>query len=150
MTLPWNPNNFPLPNPLLTNPFQPSTVGNQLIKVKDLDSAKAYPTSPNSSVALFEENDDVMYIKTTDANNFPTIRKFRFTEEPIEVPNSSQYVTIDEFNKFKEEILNAKQSLWEQATSRSSDDHTPTNSKYTTNGEQYSTNKKFDGNGKKQ
>lgn len=119
MTLPWNPNQFPPINPLMGTQFQPSIAGNQLIKVKDLDSAKAYPTSPNSSVALFEENDDVMYIKTTDANNFPTIRKFRFTEEPLEVPNSTQYVTIDEFNKFKEEILNAKQFVQQSANTNS-------------------------------
>lgn len=119
MTLPWNPNQFPPINPLMGTQFQPSVAGNQLIKVKDLDSAKAYPTSPNSSFALFEENDDVMYIKTTDANNFPTIRKFRFTEEPLEVPNSTQYVTIDEFNKFKEEILNAKQFVQQSANTNS-------------------------------
>lgn len=119
MTLPWNPNQFPPINPLMGTQFQPSIAGNQLIKVKDLDSAKAYPTSPNSSVALFEENDDVMYIKSTDANNFPTIRKFRFTEEPLEVPNSSQYVTLDEFNKFKEEILNAKQFVQQSANTNS-------------------------------
>lgn len=119
MTLPWNPNQFPPINPLMGTQFQPSIAGNQLIKVKDLDSAKAYPTSPNSSVALFEENDDVMYIKSTDANNFPTIRKFRFTEEPLEVPNSTQYVTIDEFNKFKEEILNAKQFVQQSANTNS-------------------------------
>jgi hypothetical protein len=87
---------------------------NQLIRVNGLDSAKAYPMIPNSSVALFEENDDVMYIKTTDASNFPTIRKFRFKEEPLEVQNTSQYVTLDEFRKFKEEMLNAKQFIREQ------------------------------------
>ena len=118
MTLPWNPN---LQQWIPNNQLQVNTsiVGPQLIKVKDLDSAKAYPTSPNSSVALFEENDDVMYIKTTDTNNFPTIRKFRFVEEPLEVPNPTQYVTIDEFNKFKEEILNAKQFVQQPANTNS-------------------------------
>lgn len=83
----------------------------QLIRVNGLDSAKAYPTAPNSTVPLFDANEDIMYIKSTDASNFPTIRIFRFTEEqetPIPV---QQYVTLEEFNEFKEEILNGKQFI---------------------------------------
>lgn len=34
--------------------------GNQLIRVNGMESAKAYPTQPNSMYALFDENDDVM------------------------------------------------------------------------------------------
>ena len=35
----------------------------QLIRVNGLDSAKAYPTNPNSTVPLFDSNDDIFYIK---------------------------------------------------------------------------------------
>lgn len=98
------PGNQPLYHQSPTPQFSP----NQLIKVNGLDSAKAYPTQPNSTVALFDANEDVMYIKSTDASNFPTIRRFIFVEEEVTPPDKTKYVTMDEFLKFKEEVLNAK------------------------------------------
>lgn len=101
----------------------------QLIQVNGIESAKAYPTLPNSTVALFDSNDDILYIKSTDASNFPTIRKFRFKEESLETQaqNNIQYVTIEEFNKFKEEILNGKQFVSESTTSTKSKSKSTTN-----------------------
>lgn len=119
-----------MPIPIYYNPYTIPTTGNsgsftinppsmhqstipggQLLKVNGIESAKAFNTLPNSQIALFDANEDVMYIKTTDANGFATIRKFRFVEESEEPLDASKYVTIEEFNKFKEEILNGKQSV---------------------------------------
>lgn len=100
--------------PPVQNYTVPTTRSSNLIRVNSFDSAKAYPTSPNSDTILFDENEDVMYLKTTDASNFPVIRKFRFYEE-VEAEtvkqDSSKYVTVEEFNKFKEELLNGKQFI---------------------------------------
>ena len=105
-------------NPYLQAPPQSLvTPGQQLPKVNGMESAKAYPTAPNSVVALFDANDDVMYVKSTDASNFPTIRRFRFYEESEQKAEESKYVTIEEFNKFKEEVLNAQQFVWKPTTS---------------------------------
>lgn len=84
-------------------PMTPS----QLIRVNGLESAKAYQAAPNSTVALFDSNDDVMYIKSTDASNFPTIRKFRFVEET----DNTAFITREEFEAFKKEVANVKQSI---------------------------------------
>ncbi len=106
-----NPYNFQsgYQNPYLSQLQRPNE--SQLIQVNGIESARAYPTQPNSTYALFDSNEDVMYIKSTDASNFPTIRRFRFVEENEEPKKQETYVTIEEFNKFKEEILNAKQSV---------------------------------------
>ena len=105
-------------NPYLQTPPQSLvTPGQQLPKVNGMESAKAYPTAPNSVVALFDANDDVMYVKSTDASNFPTIRRFRFYEESEQKAEESKYVTIEEFNKFKEEVLNAQQFVWKPTAS---------------------------------
>lgn len=106
-------------NQFMGNQFQPVTQpttfqpqqSQQLQRVNGLNSAKAYPTTPNSTIALFDSNEDIMYIKTTDASNFPTIRSFRFTEIQSSTPETKQFVTVEEFNQFKEEILNGKQSV---------------------------------------
>lgn len=53
---------------------------NGLISVTGIDGARAYPMPPNSSMALFDAESDLMYVKTTDGAGFPTIRTYRFEE----------------------------------------------------------------------
>lgn len=82
----------------------------QLNRVKNVDDVNAFLMAPNSQGAFFKEDDDIMWIKSTDANNQATVRRFRFYEEEEAVP---QYVTIEDLKKFKaelrEEIINAQQ-----------------------------------------
>nr|DAF24500.1 MAG TPA: hypothetical protein [Caudoviricetes sp.] len=95
-------NNIPVNNSLM------------LTRVTGLEGAKAYQMPANSTVALFDNNEDLMYIKTTDGAGFPTIRTFSFSEVVANnnpVPDNVDYVTRDEFNKLKEELLNGKQSI---------------------------------------
>nr|DAR49662.1 MAG TPA: hypothetical protein [Caudoviricetes sp.] len=99
-------------NPYAMNmtPQTPTT----LTRVTGIDGAKAYQMTPNSTVALFDNNEDIMYIKTTDGAGFPTIRTFAFNEVVANnnsVSENVDYVTRDEFNKLKEELLNGKQSI---------------------------------------
>ena len=147
-----------MPLPYNTNPYTMASLFpavEKLKRVKGVDAAKAFPMGPDSEVALFEEDDDVFYVKMTDANNFPSLRKFRFTEEPLEVPNKEQYVTIDEFNKLKEELENAKQFIRKQTAVSETYDipehagHASWNVSTGSDTEQYSTNQKFDGYSKK-
>ena len=94
--------------------------GPQLTRVNGIDSAKAFPTVANAMYALFDENDDILYIKQTDASNYPTLKRYRFVleeEKPVVAP---RYVTVEEFNKFKEELLNAKQSVRAESGSNKS------------------------------
>lgn len=96
-------------------PYYPPQQVQALVKVTGLDGAKAYQMPPNSAVPLFDANDDVFYVKTTDGAGFPTVRAFRF--EPIDLTPQQQvgdYVTKDEFKSFVAEIkeaLNAKQPV---------------------------------------
>ena len=84
----------------------------QLLRVNGIDGAKAYPTMPNSVVALFDANEDLMYIKSTDAANYPTIDTYKFEKiKPESLDSKTDYVTRKEFLEFKEELLNAKQSI---------------------------------------
>lgn len=114
----FNPNTITARPNLQMPSVSPIGQSQQLISVNGLDSAKQYPMQPNSMVALFDANDDIMYIKQTDASNYPTIRIFKFTEMTMaEASHEPQYVTLDEFNKFKEELLNGQQFIRESAKS---------------------------------
>ena len=78
---------------------------NGLVSVTGIEGAKAYQLPPNSSIALFDKDDDFMYVKTTDSAGYPTIRTFRFQpEEPIEVEPVKDYVPRSEFDAFVAEV----------------------------------------------
>ena len=89
------------------NVYQPTNAYAQqnLTRVTGIEGARAYQMLANSTVALFDNNEDIMYIKTTDGAGFPTIRTFTFKE----VVNSqdkqtNDYVTREEFNTVMKQI----------------------------------------------
>lgn len=93
--------------------FQPEPTQN-LIRVNGINGAKAYQMPANSTVALFDSNNDVMYIKSTDGAGFPSIRTFSFTElkEDISTTENTDYISRQEFEEFKKELMNnGKQSI---------------------------------------
>lgn len=64
----------------------------QLVKVTGMEGARAYQMPPNSVAPLFDANEDILYVKSTDGAGFPTIRRFSFTPMP-DGDASAQYVT---------------------------------------------------------
>jgi hypothetical protein len=72
--------------------------GMQLIRVTGMDGAKAYQMPPNSVVPLFDADNDIMYVKSTDGAGFPTIRAFAFQPVEDKPEPVQQYVTRDEFD----------------------------------------------------
>lgn len=121
MNNPYTLNNpMNTPNPYMNNytAMQNQTVNN-LIRVTGMDGAKAYQMQPNSTVALFDSNEDIMYIKSTDGAGFPTIRTFGFA--PIEQPNNqgNDFISRAEFEQFKQEVLdNGKQLISEPKSTK--------------------------------
>ena len=91
-----------------------------VVPTHGIEGAKSYPLGPNCRAPLFDDADDVFYIKTTDANGFPTVRKYRFEEEVIIDPNNTgngvslqdiRSLIREELGLVKEDILNAQQSV---------------------------------------
>ena len=96
-------------------PYQqaPTQPVNGLISVTGIEGAKAYQLPPNSSMPLFDQNNDYLYVKTTDAAGYPTIKTFRFEpyEQQIEVMPIPDYVPRSEFEALSakvEDILQAR------------------------------------------
>ena len=96
------------------NPYYPGAMQRQdLIRVNGMEGANAYPMpAPGCTVPLFDANQDVMYIKSTDASGLCSLRRFRFCEEAEEKP---EYMTRGEFYKAMEELKNGKQSVRKQS-----------------------------------
>lgn len=55
----------------LMGSYQQRVAPQQLIRVTGMDGAKAYQMGPNSCVPLFDSDNDIMYIKSTDGAQVP-------------------------------------------------------------------------------
>lgn len=85
-------------------PQVPQQPVQELIRVTGIDGAKAYQMPPNSVVPLFDANNDIMYIKSTDGAGFPSIRTFSFTPmEQVQEP-TQDYVQRSEFDALVAEV----------------------------------------------
>lgn len=102
----------PQPTPVAT-PMQ-----SNVIPVDGEVGAKAFsaPAGSTGPIALWDTNDNVIYLRTFNAAGMPNpLRKLRYTEEePMQnlptgqsgaaMPDMSQYVTRDDFESLRQEI----------------------------------------------
>ena len=78
-----------------------------LTRVNGLEGAKAFQIMPRETVALFDGNDDIFYIKAADDGGFPTIKAYRFAEVDLTgAKTTNDYVTKSEFEELKKEVQN--------------------------------------------
>lgn len=101
----YNPNMY-MPQNYISNSWnmQMQPV-NGLVSVTGIEGARAYQLPPNSSMPLFDQNDDIMYLKTTDAAGYPTIKTFSFTPmDDDSGPDMTQYVDRSEFDALLERV----------------------------------------------
>lgn len=78
-----------------------------LTRVNGLEGAKAFQVMPRETVALFDGNDDIFYIKSADDGGFPTIKAYRFAEIDLTGTKlTNDYVTKSEFEELKKEVQN--------------------------------------------
>ena len=83
-----------------------------LTKVNGIEGAKAYQVMPRETVALFDGNDDIFYVKSADDGGFPTIKAYRFSEIDLTgAKPTNDYVTKSEFEELKKEVQNYAEQL---------------------------------------
>lgn len=89
---------------------QPQQSVNTLVRVTGMDGAKAYQMGANSAVVLFDENEPIFYIKSTDGAGFPTITPYSFVEMTGTTPESvtTDYVSRAEFDDVVKELETLK------------------------------------------
>lgn len=120
----YQPNmNFNVPsynqNPMQNLPQQ------QLVQVNGIEGAKAYQLGINSSVALFDTKENILFVKTTDGAGYPTINKFRLSKEE-ELENNLEYVTKTEFDALSEKVGVIFNELNQSANPKSKSNKTST------------------------
>ena len=99
------------------NLFQLSGI-DQVIPVHGLEGAQAYSMGPNCRVPLFDDSENVFYIKSTDANGFPTLKTYDFTERVVVDEtkfslNDIRSIIRDELSSIREELTHGQQFVSE-------------------------------------
>lgn len=105
--------NFNLPNyqtpgysvPQYANPYQ--NQGNGIIWVNGETEVNNYMLAPNSAVALWDRNNQTIYLKTSDASGMNNTRILDYTireRKPVEPDIHTDYLTKADFEKFAEDL----------------------------------------------
>ena len=88
---------------------QPNVSG--LVWVQGIEAAKAYLVAPNNTVALWDSEQQRIYLKSADASGMPSMRILDWaehTQQPANTVNTvdlSNYITKEEFNIRIDELL---------------------------------------------
>jgi hypothetical protein len=84
-----------------------------IIWVSGETGAKAYMLAPNTTLPLWDSENQVIYLKSTDASGMPSMKILDYTirnnTPPIqekEPEANTDYVTHEEFKKFERSIRN--------------------------------------------
>lgn len=103
------------------NPYQPvyrnqSPAWQGTRFVSGLSEAQSYPAPPGTKVLLMDSQEDKFYIKENDFNGVSTVSQYRFSkiEEPRE--RSENYITREEFDRWKENYESAIRQQYATAT----------------------------------
>lgn len=104
-------------------PQFPHIASNGIIWVQGEAGAKSYMVAPNTTVQLWDSENNVIYLKSADSSGLPSMRILDYTirENPSQMSsnglkNESAYVTKEEFEKFKAEILDSRKSKLTEET----------------------------------
>ncbi len=110
----------PMPNPIPMQGFQmpmnrPDRTG--LNWVQGEAGAKSWFVAPGSTVLLMDSESMRFYLKSADMNGVPAMRTFEYNEvgaqKPQEAPQAVNFVTVDVFENFRNDVLKKLEDLSE-------------------------------------
>jgi hypothetical protein len=97
--------NAPMAMPTYQQPRQDTALN----WVQGEAGAKSWIVTPGATVLLMDSESQRFYLKSADANGVPAMRIFEYSEvvttRPTQPAQAPKFVTIDEFNAFKAEIV---------------------------------------------
>lgn len=79
--------------------------------------AKSWFVNPGATVLLMDSEAMRFYLKSADMNGVPAMRTFEYSEvgaqKPQEAQQAANFVTVDVFNEFREDVLKRLEDLSE-------------------------------------
>lgn len=109
---------FQQPFPAQPMPMQqPRQDTNGLIWVQGEAGAKSWFVAPGATVLLMDSENPRFYMKSADLNGVPAMRTFEYNEvgspKPQEAIQAVNFVTVDAFNEFRDDVLKRLEDLSE-------------------------------------
>ena len=96
---------------------QPRQDQNGLIWVQGEAGAKSWFVAPGATVLLMDSEAQRFYLKSADMNGVPAMRTFEYsevgTQKQQDTPQQANYVTVNAFNEFRDDILKRLEDLSE-------------------------------------
>lgn len=90
---------------------------NGLIWVQGEAGAKSWFVAPGATVLLMDSEAQRFYLKSADVNGVPAMRTFEYSEvgsqKQQDTSQQANYVTVNAFNEFREDILKRLEDLSE-------------------------------------
>ena len=84
----------------------------QAYYVNGYESAKAFQTLPNTNVLLMDNDNPMIYVKSTNNIGQSSIKAYEVKEVDVDsLGNSSKFVTKDDFNKAIDDIKSMIDSM---------------------------------------
>ena len=110
-----NGNMMPNPMPYQMPMNRPDPTG--LNWVQGEAGAKSWFVNPGATVLLMDSESMRFYLKSADMNGVPAMRTFEYNEVGAQKPQEAQqavnFVTVDTFNEFRNDILKRLEDLSE-------------------------------------
>lgn len=111
-------------------PTTPYQIQSNIEYVNGIEGAKALILPPNSQKIVLDSDSAFFYIKTTDQQGKPTVRRFKYIDidaqeisQPKETPKEN-YVTLSQFEELLENFDELKKELekYKNAKAKKSDE----------------------------
>ena len=92
--------------------------GHRLPRSNGWQEAEKYPMPVNCEAVILDADpkSDHIYMKVSDTNGGERFQRYRLVEDPVPRFEPENYVTKSDFTNFKEDILNAINSLRQPVT----------------------------------
>ena len=114
-----NQQNFPQPQQQPQNaqpqPQQQVMMQSNIEYVNGIEGAKAFILPPNTQKLLLDSDNPFFYIKTTDLQGKPTVRRFKYIDvdaeqqaEPKKEEKSLDFVSLDQFTNLLNDFNDLK------------------------------------------
>ena len=90
--------------------------GARVPRIAGWDALKKYPM-PRDSEGMFLDEDDsknYLYMKRVELDGKEICARYSYVEDPVEEFDPNKYVTVKDFNEFREEIRNGFDSIKDQ------------------------------------
>lgn len=90
--------------------YQQQPSQNSIIWVQGEAGAKSYLVAPNTTVQLWDSEQQVIYLKSADASGMPSMKVIDYTVRGSELPNNAlndlddKFISRNEFDALKDKI----------------------------------------------